>query len=491
MTKFVGTKKAVVMFVPLLCLLLFTATVFAAPTYTVTDLGTLGGTYSYAYGINQLGQVVGYSEISGGAGYHGFLYDGTAMRDLGALGGSYSYAYGINNSGQAVGYSEVGDGTGYQAFLYTGGAMEDLNTGGILSVAYGINDSGLIVGSSLTMDKGLQAFLDVGGTMRDLSIQAGSQSEALAVNNSGQVVGWSGIGGGAGYHAFLYDGTAMHDLGTLGGTNSYALGLNNPGQVVGWSEIAGGTAHHAFLYDGAGLRDLGTLGGTNSQAVAINKSGQVVGSSGTTGDTAYHAFLWEGTTLYDLNSLIDPTSGWVLTDANGINDGGQIAGAGTLNDEWHAFLLTPAAPVANKTVSIDIKPGSVFNRLNAKRKGTVSVAILSTKDFDASKQVDWKSLTFGRKGDETSLDYCYVRKANRDSRKDLVCEFYVSRTGFQCGDTQGVLKGKTLDGTPIEGRDSIRIVRCKCKCSPKAHYHGHRGWVKNAACDTWNEEEND
>ena len=115
------------------------------------------------------------------------------------------------------------------------------------------------------------------------------------------------------------------------------------------------------------------------------------------------------------------------------------------------------------TVAIDIKPGSYPNSINPKSKGKIPVAILSTKDFNAPKMVDRDSLTFGSTGDESSLAFCNPKgeDINRDRLKDLVCHFYTEDTGFLCGDTEGILKGKTKDGTPIEGRDSVRINPCK------------------------------
>jgi probable HAF family extracellular repeat protein len=118
----------------------------------MNDLGTLGGSESHAWGINNSGQVVGYSYITGDSTEHAFLYDGTAMNDLGTLGGSWSYAYGINNSGQVVGLSSITGDSALHAFLYDGGNMIDLNTllptgsGWLLQQATGINDSGQIVG---------------------------------------------------------------------------------------------------------------------------------------------------------------------------------------------------------------------------------------------------------------------------------------------------------------------------------------------------------
>ena len=77
-------------------------------------------------------------------------------------------------------------------------------------------------------------------------------------------------------------------------------------------------------------------------ANGINAYGQVVGSSATS-STGYHAFLYDGGPMVDLNSLLPPASGWELTGAQGINDAGQIVGAGIHDGQTHAFLLPPDA----------------------------------------------------------------------------------------------------------------------------------------------------
>lgn len=114
------------------------------------QLGSLGGANSYGKDISNTGLIAGVAETA--TGYlHGFFYDGT-MKDLGTLGGTASGAYGVNDFGKVVGYSydELGQS---RAFVWYGGTMFDLNamlpeaSGWFLQSAYGINDAGQIVGT--------------------------------------------------------------------------------------------------------------------------------------------------------------------------------------------------------------------------------------------------------------------------------------------------------------------------------------------------------
>ena len=124
--------------------------------------------------------------------------------------------------------------------------------------------------------------------------------------------------------------------------------------------------------------------------------------------------------------------------------------------------ITGTASPLLEPITIDIKPGSDPNSINPKSKDKIPVAILSTAEFNAPEMVDWDTLTFGFEGTEDSLAFCNgAEDINGDGRMDLVCHFFTQKTGFQCFDTVGILRGKTMLGDPIEGSDSVSIVPCK------------------------------
>jgi probable HAF family extracellular repeat protein len=274
------------------------------------DLGTLpGGSASYATAINDRGDIVGYSGINAyGPQFRertqGFAWADGTMHALGALycRCSFNVRYGasraldIANGGQIVGDSETGRGEDFtHAFVWQENAMSDLGAvvdGSLSSYAFGINDINEIVGT---------------------------------VNG----------------RAFLARDGSSQELGMLPGhASSDARAINNKGQVIGNSVTADGVSH-AFLWNIGSMRNLGTLSGdASSQAQALNTAGVVAGRSGTADLSVSRAVIWQNGAAIDLTRLV-ASSDWILSNATGINDRGEVVGVGLREGQVRAFLLQP------------------------------------------------------------------------------------------------------------------------------------------------------
>ena len=123
---------------------------WAAGSYGITDLGTLGGERTSAMGINNRGDVVGFSQTAKGEN-RAFLYTGGSLVDMGTLGGAESLAYRISDNGVVVGRAQDSAGR-FHAFVTTtnGNAIEltmlDPRADGDFGMATGVNRLGEVTG---------------------------------------------------------------------------------------------------------------------------------------------------------------------------------------------------------------------------------------------------------------------------------------------------------------------------------------------------------
>jgi len=369
-------------------------------SYAITDLGTLPGfESSSAEDINSDGQVVGSTYDLDTNTYHAFLWDKSAgMIDLGTLGGAYSRASAINDLGQVAGTASSATWLEH-AFLIN---PEDSNSDGKPDRWFRDDD----------LDHRNDLMIDLGALL-------GSSSEALSINNLGQVIGNSG---GA---PFLWQDGVMTELGVLSayGSNGvwanvvggfFAYDINNSGDVVGQATFEYFNYYwtgddyrtEAALWQNGVLSSLGSLNGDYSVASAINDARQVAGTAsygygdqvcyyyGGGGDDSSgggwswcddfpywvdRAFL--GSTMlsmaglpidaasyaYDVNNagqvvgLVAPVGGSAVSvlwqgdarialpvaSAVAINESGQIVGRGA----GHALLLTPTTPPPTLTIT--------------------------------------------------------------------------------------------------------------------------------------------
>lgn len=327
-----------------LCLAWAAVFFLAGPSQAVKfryeNLGTLGGTQPYGslgykeLGVNDAGQVVGYSYTVSGATHAFVKSPGQAMQDLGAIipDSNENRATCINNQGVIGGFYRD------NSLVFHGCKWEKIGDDyqltvlpdGIRSV-YGINAAGYLVGGEY------HAMVKTPGGLIDLgTLPGGSQSTATGINNANTIVGFS-LDSGYNPQACFWtysSGSFSTAAVLLGGNYGKAFAINNLNQVVGYLSSA---AYHAILQilGQPTWQDLGNLGNYSSLAYDINDSGWIVGH------TFFNitAFLWtpsEG--IQDLNNLVvNLPPGVHLNYAFAINKRGQIAGYTDIG----VFKLTP------------------------------------------------------------------------------------------------------------------------------------------------------
>ena len=334
-------------------------------SYTLIDLGTLGGTESGANAINQKGEVVGWSDKGGGSerllNTDAFLWSQGVMRSLSLASSERPFpgAFAINDRGQvlvkpmpnAPGTTALNLPIPMYGLLWDHGKVMDLHT----LMPCTLTNKGLVVVSlPVPGSQKYQPGVWRNGVTRPLAPGVEARDvQVCALNDNGEFAGTeTGVGGVERLFLDHHGEITFLDL-PSGFQRAEAKLINSRGQVVivAWSETGHASVFfwqplsrnrkHQTVSKPMPIR-LEGLGGEDHWAYGLSNSGQVVGSSGGS------AFLWNGKKTLDLNTLIPGNSGWKLREATGINDKGQICGNGLFNDQKRAFLLTPVKPLSIK-----------------------------------------------------------------------------------------------------------------------------------------------
>lgn len=374
--------------------------------YTVTDLGTLGGAYSFGYAVNNFGVVFGGAATPTQTNFvaqTAFVWDkDLKMISLGTLGGDAcpgcsSAVQEANDWGEAAIFSETArpayGGEDFCAFgthrqclgaIWKSGVMSALNplSGGYNSQAVSINNLGQVAGLA---ENGTADATCVTATpfqkLRFEPVIWGEDGKATVlrplagdtvgysfqINNLGQAIGVTGLCGNTRVppitpgmnapHAVLWkkDGTPIN-LGSLGGGGFNIPGtLNDRGEVGGASLAKDGTVHPFLWTRETGMRDLGAFPGAVVTGIpcchTLNNNGEAVGL---TADSNFNlrAWVWSNHTKTDLNLLISKDSPLYLQTSGAINDGGQIVGQAIVKSSCP--VQTPPAWQANQSACTEI-----------------------------------------------------------------------------------------------------------------------------------------
>jgi predicted thioesterase len=361
-------------------------------SYTVEDLGTIGGLVPTITGMNASGQVTGFTRTGSG-----LTMVRRAVRYTNDIGWEFipgvhltnSVATAINASGDVAGYHLVG--TTLQPFRYVDGpGATSLGPvpGWSFALGLSINAAGVMTGHGET-SLGIRGWrAEPGLPLEELPTLGGAVAMTCGINDKGQIAGLSTNALGQ-QHAYRVDprsdgtGFDVTDIVPLDGAAGLgrACAINAAGRVGGNS--SDGSAIRAFVSDGGPSVNVDTFGSVQSTVESMSGSFSVGWFIGALGPRAFVHTNADGSA--DLNDLLTPGTGWILQQAFAVNKVGQIAGIGTLNGVRRAFRLTPTTPPPDETAPV-ISAVSATPSTVSPPKGQlvdVTVAVTATDDVDA------------------------------------------------------------------------------------------------------------
>ncbi len=292
------------------------------------------------YNINNKGEVVGDAMV--GNSSQAFLWKDGIMRGLGILDSGWgSTGVDVSDNGEIVGYSTVSISENSPTYVFTSRGGVIYNTG-IIGTVRAVNIHGDMVGELAKLPYGgiIGSYLWKEGKIIELPF------EPSDINDNGQIVGtYSATGNYYDSRAVIWEDGIMTTLNTLGGRYSRAEGINNKGQIIGYSETEeknDTSIGKAFVWENGTMTTIDV----NAIPSDINNKGQVVVKN----------YVWDNGNLFDINGLMSEDADWRhISTLSGINDHGQIVGAGLYQEAWtgnFGFILTLPEVIPDDVVYI-------------------------------------------------------------------------------------------------------------------------------------------
>jgi|HubBroStandDraft_3_1064219.scaffolds.fasta_scaffold220326_1 hypothetical protein len=249
-------------------------------TYTYHAINFPEATNTYAYGINNMGEVVGgYTGAGCSQSECGFtevkgVYTGFECSPF-----DETIAFDINNKDEIIGSYATNDDGAVVGMVYEGAnscnpVFDPLATN--LTEAWGVNDSGVIVGFYTDSAGNFQGFRDVDGTYTTIACPDIADTRAFGVNDTNIVVGDTSASTAGPFSGMMYKSGKCTSVNFPKAVSTSAKGINKTGEISGWYTDSTGVTH-GFAKTGSTFQSINYPGATGTLAYHLNDSGQIPG----------------------------------------------------------------------------------------------------------------------------------------------------------------------------------------------------------------------
>jgi hypothetical protein len=400
--------------------------------YTFDFIDPPGATETYAAGINDAGQIVGwYADSTGG---HGFLDVGSNFTSINDQGAVETYAAGINKVGHIAGFYLDTEGK-YHGFLDIGGNLSSFDYPGATNTfAYGINDPGQIVGYYFDTNGNFHGFVDDGS----IDYPGATGTVASGINNLGQIVG-EYFDSNGNMHGFLVVGDNFSSIDYPGAGGTAAYGINNLGQQIVGYYIDTNGKYHGFLDISDKFSSIDYSGGTATLAFGVNNFGQIVGTDDTNGLLATPLYLGvSGSNVKDIVRY----SGKLCCGGGTLGSLVRVGNTPYILSNDHVLGL-PSSPTVNTAHAGDAitQPGLLDNKCKAARiVGKFSLAPTLSSGVDAALAA--------------------VKTGQLVADGEIKKHWYSSEHNSQCNVGNACSQARSYDGSDVWIRDRYPL-QCK------------------------------
>jgi uncharacterized membrane protein len=263
-------RKSMALSLLMLFLLTLTLPHAQAQKFTLKRLNPPGSTYSFAFGLNNNGKVVG-SFVNARNVYEGFIYDGATYKEI-SQSASLTQANGVNDNNIVVGDYIGKDQLSHGFFLRDGQFIAfDASGNNVSTYIYAINNAGNFVGYTQKQGERANAYVHLGGTVKHFTFQ-GNYTFAFGIDSKNEVVGWF-IDSSFLVHGFYRGaGGKMTQIDYPGAATTELLGINDSGEITGLYVDTKNVAH-GFVRDKGKFRTVSL-----PDVAGMNNAGVFVGS---------------------------------------------------------------------------------------------------------------------------------------------------------------------------------------------------------------------